>query len=90
MKKGSIWDSLLATAGIVSFIIGFVPNISNENRIILLVISPVVLAIYCVFIFLNNQDEIKERLEKTEERIKRAEDLSKIMGEIEYLKKKIK
>lgn len=90
MEKSSKADFLIATAGIVSFIVSLFPNVSNENKTILLVISPAVLAIYCMFIFLSNQDEIKERLEKVEERIKRTEDLSRIIGEIEYLKGKIK
>lgn len=86
MEKSSIFDFLIAAAGIVSFIVSIFPNISNEYKIMLWVISPAVLSIYCMFIFLNNQDEIKERLKEAEEKIKRAEDLSRIIGEIEYLK----
>ncbi len=92
MENSSTLNSTLAAGGIISFILGtgIFTSINQELRIMLLLLSPGVIAIACFFIFLKNQDNILEKIENLEKSTKRAEDLIDIksrLNSVERLKR---
>ena len=90
-KEPFSWiNAVIACAGVLSFGLGLVPSIEESYRLTLLLASPCILAIACLFIFLSNQDQIKTKLNELEEKLKRAEELVEIRADITELKRRVK
>jgi uncharacterized membrane protein len=71
-------ECIIILVGYYWFFVGIIPEVNWTYRAILLFASPSILAIACLFIFLDNQDKIKERLIRLEEGLRSANDLVEI------------
>ena len=87
--KTSWIEVILMVGGIIALVLGFVKEIEESLRITLLIASPSILAIACLFKFLNNQDQISEKLAELEEKLIRAESLIDIRTNLTGLNKRL-
>jgi len=79
-------NAILVAASIISFALSFVPQVDPQFRIILLVSAPIILTIACFYIYLSKTDEAINKIAILKEKLKRAEELTKIKAEIKAIK----